>query len=381
MIAVVDEEIDRFVEFFPTVGRVVREAAHGHPLAGHIDQLLEVFGSGYLTYLYTGSTPLPAAMSIRWLACLTNGRFNDVMQDFLRSLPLHQPYPFAAPSGLFGDLDETGFREVVTGLAKDGFWVFKERLPAEQCERLRAFASNVDCLAETVSNSMLIRYDAQQPQSVTYHVPQAELVKNADVQNLLGDTSLLALVQDYFGSKPVIPLMCMWWSTALSKEPDSGAAQLYHFDMDQICFLKFFIYLTDVTPENGPHCLVRGSHRNKPMALRRDGRIPDQEIEQHYPKEDLVQLTGSQGTMFLVDTRAFHKGKNLEAGDRLMFQTLYASDLFGAPYELVPAVEPLEPSFAGALREYPRSYAKFLAPRISRRDELPPDDGGGIQRI
>ena len=53
----------------------------------------------------------------------------------------------------------------------------------------------------------------------------------------------------------------MWWSVAGNKQPDSAAAQLYHFDMDRIRWIKFFINLTDVTAENGPHCFIAGSQQ------------------------------------------------------------------------------------------------------------------------
>src|SRR5437773_3508552 len=145
MITTVDEEAERFVQFFPTLGRIVREASVGHPLYGALDQLLEAFGNGYLTYLSTGSTPESAYLSMRWLSCMTDGRFNTVMQELIRSS--YEPYSPVHRRGLFGDMNGAAIEEVRTGLINDGFWVFKERLGTDQIERLRAFGSTVDCLA------------------------------------------------------------------------------------------------------------------------------------------------------------------------------------------------------------------------------------------
>lgn len=358
MIAEIDQEVERFVEHFPAVAREVREAGVGHPLYGSVNQLLEVFGQGYLTYLYTGITPEKAYVSMRWLYCLTNGRFNDLMQQFIGSV--HPPYSFPSGRGILGNLDETAVEEVIAGLRQDGIWVFNERVAPELCERLKTFASTVDCCVPTFSDSGRVRYDPDRPVSVLYRVPEVELINDNEVQSLLADTSLLALAQAYLGCEPVIADASMWWSTALLNQPDAPSAQLYHFDMDQLCFLKFFIYLTDVTAENGPHCVVRGSHRNKAMPLRRDGRIPDSEIERFYPAQDMLEITGPQGTMFVVDTRAFHKGKYLRAGDRLVFQTIYAVNLFGASYDVFSACEPLQDAFSQALSAHPRTYAKFV---------------------
>ena len=90
--------------------------------------------------------------------------------------------------------------------------------------------------------------------------------------------------------------------------------------MDRIKFLKFFFYLTDVGPDNGPHCYLRASHDRKPSALRRLDRITDEEILRHYGPERVVEVMGVRGTAAAVDTRGFHKGKPLTAGHRLIFQ-------------------------------------------------------------
>ena len=66
--------------------------------------------------------------------------------------------------------------------------------------------------------------------------------------------------------------------------------------------------------------------------MRRDGRIPDEEIVREYGQEAIVEITGKRGTLLAVDTRGFHKGKALESGDRLLFQVEYTNSLFGAPY-------------------------------------------------
>ena len=46
----------------------------------------------------------------------------------------------------------------------------------------------------------------------------------------------------------------------------------------------------------------------------------------------MVEITGKTGTMLAVDTRGLHKGKPLEARDRLIFQVQFADSLFGQNY-------------------------------------------------
>ena len=126
----------------------------------------------------------------------------------------------------------------------------------------------------------------------------------------------------------------MWWSPTHTKDACSPSAQLYHFDMDRTKWLLAFVYLTDVTTDNGPHCFVAGSHRPGPTTreLLKLGhtRIPDATIEKHYPKESILELTGPRGTVIIEDSRGFHKGKAPRAGERLLLEVQFCNSLFGA---------------------------------------------------
>jgi phytanoyl-CoA dioxygenase PhyH len=113
------------------------------------------------------------------------------------------------------------------------------------------------------------------------------------------------------------------------------AAQLFHYDFNRLNFLKVLIYLTDVDEHNGPHCYVRGSHRDKPDALLHDRRMTDEEINAHYPAEQISQVTGPAGTVLIADTLGFHKGQRLDSGERLLFHLEYSDSLAGKPTERV----------------------------------------------
>ena len=127
----------------------------------------------------------------------------------------------------------------------------------------------------------------------------------------------------------------------------------------------FFIYLTDVDTENGPHVFVRGSHRaNLPSTanLRSRGyvRIPDSDVVAALGKDNVVELCGKRGTVLAVDTMGFHKGKPLIAGHRLMGQLIYSYAHFtGAHQARVSLPENPHPVLAKAITENPRVYWKF----------------------
>mgnify|MGYP001486375786 CR=1 FL=1 len=125
-----------------------------------------------------------------------------------------------------------------------------------------------------------------------------------------------------------------------SNKPSGDYAQLYHFDLDRIKWLKFFVYLTDVNENDGPHCYIEGTHKvfSKPYKLIKKGykRINDDEIFSYFDKKKERKLTGKKGTIFVGDSSAFHKGLNPKENLRVMLSIEYCNSLFGAKVDKVP---------------------------------------------
>jgi ectoine hydroxylase-related dioxygenase (phytanoyl-CoA dioxygenase family) len=135
--------------------------------------------------------------------------------------------------------------------------------------------------------------------------------------------------------------------------------------MDRIRWLKFFIYLTDVDTDNGPHSFIAGSHRTGgiPPSLLRKGyvRLTDGEVREQYPAEDFIEFTGARGTVLAEDTRGLHKGKHVARGDRLVLQLQFSNSLFGGYYP--PVVQPrfLAPENQAFVEQYPAIFSAFTA--------------------
>ena len=133
-------------------------------------------------------------------------------------------------------------------------------------------------------------------------------------------------------------------------------AWLFHQDRDRLSFLKFFCYLTDVGPHNGPHTVVRGTQREVPKALATDGRKDD----------DLVRSAGiwDRGRGAHRPGRHVHGGRHRRAaqgpatGRRATVacsRWSSATSLFGAPVDY-PVFTPSEQSLS-RYREMPRDPA------------------------
>jgi hypothetical protein len=321
------------------------------------------FARGYRTFVKTGNAPWDAFMSMRQLYCDTDGWLNDAVAYAHRWS--HPRIPIADANGALGRLSSHDVADVVRHLDRDGCYVFPNRVSDAVCDGLTRFALEAPLeltLEQGQEGPKVARYDPANPRSVRYECIQQTLMESRFAQQLVADTSILAVAQAYLRCDPVQDLVAMWWSTAVNKKASSAAAQLYHFDMDRIKFLKFFVYLTDVGPENGPHCYIRRSHLRKPRPLLRIERIPDEEMFRHYGRNHLVEITGSRGTIAAVDTRGFHKGKPLVAGHRLIFQIEFATSLFGYNYPKVVLNDSFTPDFRATVKARPHTYANFLEP-------------------
>jgi hypothetical protein len=332
--------------------------------------LVRTFVGGYREFRRSGVTPLSAYSSLRELYWRTNGRFNDLVA-FLIGM-LNPPHSLADQPGVLGVADELETSKIVHDLRMRGYHVFDRRLPEDLCKDLVTFAKtaiarplggfNEQSVASTPKWVQPFVLTGAKPAHVAYHFDPQKIMETQAAQKVVSDPWLLRIAQDYLRCRPINTQVAMWWSTAACERPSSEAAQLYHFDMDWIKFLKFFVYLTDVTQDSGPHCYVTGSHIRKPKALLRDGRFSDEEIERHYSPTDLVEIIGSKGTIFVADTRGFHKGKPLLTGSRLMFQVEFAVNLFGQNYQAIELTNSFDAEFIEVVRQHPYTYTKFVQP-------------------
>ena len=182
----------------------------------------------------------------------------------------------------------------------------------------------------------------------------------------MADPSMLAIAETYLRTHPILSSTNLWWSAAFGDRPGDQAAQEFHFDFDPPpVWLLFFIYLTDVGPENGPHVYARGSHvagipATAEILSRGYVRIPDEDIEAAFGKERIVELHGKRGTVLAVDTRGFHKGKMLTTGHRLMGQLTFSCPPYSGAHSRSAVISgEIDPALRLAMNSAPRVYERY----------------------
>ena len=286
---------------------------------------------GVAVFRVTGRTPWLSYWAMRRLYCVTRGRSN---QWLARTLGAPVAVGSASADGVLASMNGAHRDASLDALRRDGFAVLGTYLRQAQIDSLVDFARATPArlIPAPTSGPTEHPFDPDRPRAIKNDLPEDRLVEHPVVQSLLADHSLRDFARRYHNSEPVNDHVAMWWSSAYSSEASSEVAQLYHFDMDRPQFLKLFFYLTDVTPDTGPHCYIRASHRERPAALWRDGRHADEDVLALYGRASEVEIAAPRGTLIAVDTSGFHKGKPLVQGSRLLLQLEYTSALFGQKY-------------------------------------------------
>ena len=187
-------------------------------------------------------------------------------------------------------------------------------------------------------------------------------------RDLAFDPYILSMVMKYLGCAPVHVQTNIWFSfpTVKDKNNLSTNAQMYHQDKEFVKFIKVFIYLSDVGPDNGPHGYVVGSHVDEAHThgYGFGQRILDEDVARLYGADRVKSLVAPAGTITFGDTSCVHKGVPVEAGHRVMLQLEYASSLYLSP---VPPFSELPKDVFGAL-PYPEPIVKRITQNYNNAD-------------
>jgi Phytanoyl-CoA dioxygenase (PhyH) len=322
---------------------------------------------GAAAYARSGHTPNFAYQSMVQLFCATGGASNDALSSWLAWT--RRPYALSDACGILGNFSADDVERIGTDIRERGYHVFQQRLPDSLCDELLNYASTTPCIRRGTDDRgrtdlQLERFPRGNPDGIRFDFNEQELVNSPLIQGLMADRSFVAVAQNYLQAQPIVDVVAMWWNV-MSPQPDKEAAQYWHFDMDRIKWLKFFVYLTDVGPENGPHSFVVGSHRagGIPGSLLQKGysRLTDEEVSSNYSANKFIEFTAPRGTVIAEDTRGLHKGKHVTKGDRLIFQMQFSNSLFGGEYPVSRVRQVKNTDLEDMIARFPRMYSNYIA--------------------
>ena len=229
-------------------------------------------------------------------------------------------------------LDITEADRAVSVIQRDGFYLFDRIVDPEITDAIRAFAEQAPCVARGAGTPP-DQYPRANPAVGRYDFDESTALQCAEVQEFSTDPVMALIAQRYLGQPVMMDEVALWWTTSKRSEDANLNAQLFHQDRDRLSFLKFFIYLTDVEPDTGPHVYVKGSHRDLPWSLRGDGRKTDELVRSAGLWNNVTEICGPAGSIMAVDTIGLHKGQTPLRGDRLALENEFSTSLFGMDYE------------------------------------------------
>jgi hypothetical protein len=207
-------------------------------------------------------------------------------------------------------------------LHSQGFAPIDGLVTPAMANEMRDYLAQQPVYPPYILDAPLTSIDAPQlPDSHTLVIPEKFIVSCPYLLDLANDPRILAAVEGVFGCKPTLGYIVAWWSVPTA-DGKPRQAENFHRDVDDVHFLKLFIYLTDVESENGPHEYIQGSH-DLPQLGDID-RHSDEEVLQAFGADRLVRFTGPAGTVFLENTYGLHRGQPVRAGRRLILQFIYS---------------------------------------------------------
>jgi len=215
-------------------------------------------------------------------------------------------------------MDQPAIFQALEELKQEGCVVLPFRLSADEIAEITNFAFTVPAYATDVHQRItVVRGDIPSGHG-RYYWPMSELVKCPAVKKLLSDGAFYSIAQGYLGSRPILAHVTLWLDPVYAGYYDP---HVYHYDNDGPGFLKYFLYITDVTKETGAHRFIKRSHSHtKPEQFKLSRRYEDTELLDFYGADNEVVFEGPAGIIIAEDTAGFHRGTTLKRDYRLLMQ-------------------------------------------------------------
>ncbi len=155
-----------------------------------------------------------------------------------------------------------------------------------------------------------------------HHTPE-DIAQCKALVELANHPQLLAIASGYLGATPTIAAMQAWWTMGhASNTTELARDDMFHRDVDDLRFVKMFMYLTDVDANNGVHSFVPTSHRSTQLVNRAP--ITDAQVRHYFGDDGEKTFTGPAGTLFLEDTWGIHRQTPAVSGRRCIFSVIYS---------------------------------------------------------
>ncbi len=283
-----------------------------------------------------GHTPEVSHLAFIRMYCKTNGIFQEIMAAF--SAQSNPKMDTNIQRSMFKAVIRSDLVKALSNLNIDGYTVWPELLQERFINEFIA-ASCQQSQWSLISESDITSFfygniaDCKHP----YVKASKKLnLNDALLKQIAYDGKLKLVVDSYLGYSSILRSAQLWITrVSPTNAASSEAAQMYHYDLDTVKWLKVFIYLSDVDIDAGPHCALPGTHlpytKHPTLLSKLYSRLNDEELFAVQSQEPRV-FTGKTGTIIIGDTKAYHKGLPVKCGERVLVQLLYSCSNFSLSF-------------------------------------------------
>jgi Phytanoyl-CoA dioxygenase (PhyH) len=194
------------------------------------------------------------------------------------------------------------------------------QLPAYPAEYIDRLVQRLKCENVVLQGNVSCPVDQVRPNAASAAYPLHTVLACPEVFSIASNVHVLSIAEAYLGCRATLSSVGIRWS--FPTEGKKEDTNFFHRDMDDWRSVKFFVYLTDVTEETGPHTYVRGSHRSVSRLRAKPYTIP--EIRRRFGDDAATAVIGPRGTAFLADVYGIHQGTPPRAAPRLILQFQYS---------------------------------------------------------
>lgn len=151
------------------------------------------------------------------------------------------------------------------------------------------------------------------------------------IKEIAFSDEIISLVKEYLRTENFLVDGQIWFTFKGDKVNSQASSHNFgwHYDIDDLHWVKVFIYLNDVDKDCGPHEFLKYSHLLsgfKKILMRRIDK-EDKFNSLKLKNTNLIQFTGKAGTAFIEDTFGYHRGVD-PIKNRAILQFTYRLGIF-----------------------------------------------------
>jgi len=233
----------------------------------------------------------------------------------------------ARPTALSEDLD---VGEVLSTLRREGYYVGMQIRPSilagllEHVRTTPCYADRDRALPFLIEDRAAMEEKLGRRLKVASYFGQQE--DWPAFRALKSDPAISAIAEAYLGCEPVFVRTEIFWSFpgAATRSAKLANAQVFHCDINDFRTLKFFFYLSDVGPGDGPHSYIKKNARKRTLVHQLMGQrcasLPEELLIDTYGADQVVTVCGKAGLGFVGDPYYFHRGSQPVENSRLLMQ-------------------------------------------------------------